>query len=88
MRSTIYLLTLLSLALSMGPSIGCCKRGAMPEPHIVQVRERCLRQPPPASPDLTSCSRQGHDVKDCLAHEIEIRDAWIAAAWASCAVAP
>lgn len=90
MRSTICSLKLLLLVLSTVPLTACCKGGKPPE-HIVTVRERCLRQAAPLPPAATtSCYGQGTEkqVRDCLAHEIEIRDAWIAAALASCKVKP
>lgn len=89
MRWMICSLTLLSLALWTAPMIGCCKRGAPVEPRVVTVRERCLRQPPPPTPDLTTwCDPAKVDVRDCLAFEIVVRDRWIAAALAACGVKP
>lgn len=75
------------LALCSALTTGCCKPGAPVEPRVVTVRERCLRQPPQPTPDLTTwCSPGKVDVRDCLAFEIVLRDRWIAAAIAACGV--
>ena len=92
MRSMKLLLMLLSTVLSMAPLTGCCHAGAQPVQPTVQVPTRCLSpkilasRPRPLDPTIL-CG-PGISVVDCLAHEIELRDAYIARLVANCGGTP
>lgn len=94
MRSTIYLLSILLMVLSMAPGSGCRRSGAQPAPvqPVVVVRQSCLTktlmESRPMGLDPTTLCGLRSSVVDCLAHQIELRDAFIARLIANCGVAP
>ncbi len=94
MRLTLRLtmLWLMPLVLSMAAFSGCCRNAKPPTPGVVTVRQPCITKelqvalPQPSDP--MTCSHQGHSVLDCLAHDVNLRDAWITKALANCGVRP
>lgn len=92
MRSITCSLTLLSLALSTVLTTACCRGGGRSPSatHPVPIRAACLSPDllllrPSAPTDFCALGTE-KQVRDCLAHAIAERDAWIAHAIADCDV--
>lgn len=92
MPSTLRLSNMLLLALSLAATSGCCKPAKPPVLPVVEVPRSCvtasLLAARPAQSDPTTCSSQGNDVRDCLAHDVLERDAYITRLLANCGAKP
>ena len=92
MRSITCSLMLLSLVLSTALTTACCKAGGQSpsSTHPVLVRSACLSPAllltrPAAPTGFCALGTEGQ-IRDCLAHAIAERDAWINQAVADCDV--
>ena len=89
MHSTTNWLRRTTFLILLALASGCWRSGSSSTTPLVVERSRCLRHEPPASPDPTTFSTLSpKDENAMLWALVELRDKWIAAAWARCRVTP